>query len=55
MNWETCPNCGRQMPAEQMKQHRPGGVCLHELNRSVKGSPVNRVVSGAELMDRAQG
>ena len=52
MNWETC-ECGRQLPADEMKKHRPGGICLKKINRSVKGSLVNRVVSGAELADRS--
>lgn len=48
-----CPDCGLKMAAEKLQRHRPGGVCLDRLNKSVKGSPSTKVVSGSELADRS--
>lgn len=53
LEWKTCPDCGRQLPAAEMKKHRPGGMCLKKINRAVKGSPCTKVISGGELHDRA--
>lgn len=49
---KKCPDCGAKMVAGNEHLHRPGGICLEKLNRNVKGSPCNRVVSGSELATR---
>ena len=37
-HWETC-ECGRQMPVDEMKKHRPGGVCPATISRAGVDGP----------------
>ncbi len=50
--WETCERCGRRLPAPAMTKHRPGGVCLVNIAKAVKGDHPNRMISAAELETR---
>jgi len=50
----SCPDCGEKMTAEELIRHRPQGICLERFNRSVKGSPNTKVITGAELADRME-
>lgn len=44
MKWETCPDCGRELPADEMKEH--------QCHCRAAATPTNRAIGADDLANR---